>query len=115
MTHPARTSAVSAIAAILRGAGLADAFLLRETAPGVVELVHDARRESTLHIRTDLFEAKKALERAGFEPFEVGSSILVSKRAAPEPKPSLAKGTQATLGDDNGEEDTGSDGHTRVA
>lgn len=91
VTHLARTSAVSAIASILRGAGLDGVFLLRETEPGVVELSHNTRRESTLHIRTDLFEARRALERAGYEPFQVGSSIVARKVGPADPRPSLAK------------------------
>lgn len=91
VTHLARTSAVSMIASILRGAGLDGVFLLRETEPGVVELSHNVRRESTLHMRTDLFDARRALERAGYEPFQVGSSILARKAGPADPRPPLAK------------------------
>jgi hypothetical protein len=120
VTHLARTSVVSVIAAALRGAGLGDIFLIRETEPGVAELAHNARRESTLHVRTDLFDARRALERAGFEAFEVGCSIIARKAAALDPKPPLAKAPVADEGDDERSEASDAvassgGGRTRVA
>lgn len=105
----------SAVLGVLRGAGLSGIFLVRETAPGTVELAHNTRRESTLHVRTDLYDARRALSRAGFDPFEVGSSIIVQVAPVAEPRPPLAKAHP----DQDGEPEV--DGHlasptkTRVA
>jgi len=124
VTHPARAYAVSVAAAALRAAGLDGVFLIREAEPGVLELTHNARRESTLHLKTDLFEACRALERASFEPFEVGCLIIARKVAVTAPRPPLAKASSG--GDPSGESEGGGesqadgeadsrDGKTRVA
>jgi hypothetical protein len=73
----------------LRASGLDGIFLPREPSPGVVELEHNARRESSLHVQTDLFDARRALEDAGFEAFEMGYTIVVERPAAD--RPGLAK------------------------
>lgn len=124
VTHPVRKAAASAVLEALRAAGLEGAFLVRETAPGVVELQHNARRESSLHVRTDLFEARRALTRAGFDPFEFGSSIVAQKATPPDARPPLAKATldldseRSEDGVEDGVEDggeSGRDSKTRVA
>jgi hypothetical protein len=74
--------ALSDVLDALRAAGFEGVFLPRATSPGVVELEHNARRESTLHVQTDLFDACRALEGAGYEAFELGFTIIVTAAEA---------------------------------
>lgn len=91
VTNTARVSALSAALDALREAKLDGVFLAKESARGVVELEHNARRESTLHMRTDMFHARTALERAGFETVDLGSSIVARLITPGDPKPGVAK------------------------
>lgn len=92
VASPALSPALSAVLDALRASGLDGVFLLREPKPGVVELEHNARRESSLHVQTDLFDARRALEDAGFEAFELGYTIVVERPSeAAELRPGLAK------------------------
>ena len=91
VTNAARVSALSAALDALREAKLEGVFLAKETTKSVVELEHNARRESTLHVKTDLFEARAALERAGFEAFELGAAIIARQVTQGDPRPGVAK------------------------
>ena len=116
MPSPALSPALAAILDALRASGLDGVFLSREPKPGVVELEHNARRESSLHVQTDLFDARRALEDAGFEAFEMGYTIVVEKPSEMADRPGLAKAGEleeeieerpglAKAGDDDEEEE----------
>lgn len=79
MANSSRPIALSAVLDALAASGFDGVFLARATSPDVVELEHNAVRESTLHVQTDLFDACRALEDAGFEAFELGFTIIVRK------------------------------------
>lgn len=91
MVNPASSSALPVVLEALRASGWDGVFLAREPSPGVVELEHNARRESTLHVQTDLFDARRALEDAGFEAFELGLTIVVQRPSEAADRPGLAK------------------------
>lgn len=91
MPSPALSPALEAVLEALRASGLHGVFLTREPKPGVVELEHNARRESSLHVQTDLFDARRALEDAGFEAFELGYTIVVERPTEVAERPGLAK------------------------
>jgi len=119
VASPAHSLAVSAVLDALRASGLDGVFLAREPRPGVVEIDHNARRESSLHIQTDLFDARRALEDAGFEAFEMGYTIVVERPSEVAERPGLAKAGElleeeledrpglAKAGDDDEEEAEG--------
>jgi hypothetical protein len=108
--------ALEAVLEALRASGLDGVFLMREPKPGVVELEHNARRESSLHVQTDLFDARRALEDAGFEAFELGYTIVVERPSEVAERPGLAKAGEleeeleerpglAKAGDDDNDEE----------
>jgi hypothetical protein len=84
-------TALLAVLNALRAAGLEGVFLAKRTGPSVIELSHNARRESTLHVQTDLFDACSALDEAGYDAFELGYTIVVRARPPADAYPPLAK------------------------